>query len=163
MIVSEEEQSHIQEFFGHYYVMNASNDAFLARKGYQIPLQEFHCYCYGNRVGGERTLRLFQFVEMGEQGFHVYLQGEEKSIWVPDLVSLRRDIFQFKDQTSLFRSSFLYDPVEKMIFRLHLLHYFLYLPSVEKSCLVGLVSVEKKKQILKKLQKQCTKIERSIL
>lgn len=163
MLVGEEEREIAQETFAHYYVMNPKNDSFLARQGHQIVLSDFHCYCYGNKSDGQRHVRLFQFQKKSEEGFYVYLQEENESIWVRDLVTLRRDVFGFVDQTSLFRSSFLYDPVEKKLFRLHYLHYFLYFIEEGEDRPVGLVSVEKKKQILKKLQAHCMKLEKSIV
>ena len=164
MFVSDKEQGLIEEVFSHYYVMNHSNDLFLERVNYRVCLEQYNCYCYGNKAGdlGRRTIRLFQILGVGEKGFHIYLHEEEKSIWVSDLVSLRRDIFCFEDQTSLLRSTFLYDSVENKIFRLHLLHFFLYLIDEKKQEYVGMVSVEKKKQILRKLELQKEKLEKSI-
>jgi hypothetical protein len=162
MYTSEEEQKIVQDSFSHYYVANVSNDSFLERVAYRVCLDQFHCYCYGSKADGMRTIRLFQFIEIGLKGFHVYLYEECKSIWVADLVTLRRDIFCFQDQTSLLRSTFLYDEVEKKLLRLHLLHYFLYLTDEKTHEPVGLVSVTKKKQILRKLDLQREKIEKSI-
>jgi hypothetical protein len=158
-----EEQEIIQRVFTPYYVANPKNDSFLERVHYHVSLSHYHCYCYGNRVDGMRYVYRFQFLQWGEQGFQIDIYEKQEVVWVRDLVSLRRDLFEFVDQTSLLRSSFLYDPVEKKMFRLHYLHYFLYLFHVEENQEKDLVHRDKKKQILKKAQAQVQKLEKSLL
>lgn len=160
---TDEEAEVVQNSFSNYYVFNPKNDGFLLRFHYQVKLNQYHCYCYGNTKEGVRCIHRFQFVCMHTVGYDVYLEQEKKVVYVRDLISLRRDFFHFVDRTSLFRSSFLYDPEEKKMFRLHYLHYYLYLPTVEQDRWIPLIETEKKKQILRKLRNQVLKVENSIL
>lgn len=162
MEYGEEEIRLVGENFSNYYVLNPNNDLFLERHQFRIQLEGYHCYCYGNTSEGIRGLCRFQFMSIEKGGYHVYVEEEQKVVYVKDLISLRRDYFHFVDRTSLLRSSFLYDPVEKKFFRLHCLHLFLYLPSLHSTRWVGFVSKKKKNQILRKVELQYQKIQKSL-
>jgi hypothetical protein len=164
METTTEEQNVIASSFSNYYVFNPSNDQFLERHHFCVQLNQFHCYCYGNTKDGVRCIQFFQFVHIYPEGggYDVYVEKEKRIVYVRDLISLRRDFFEFIDRTSLFRSSFLYDPEEKKLFRLHYLHLYLYLPTRSEGEWIGFIKLEKKKQILKKLKSQYQKIQKSI-
>lgn len=113
----------VEEKLKFLYVHNNDISAFLEYNDLEILLHEYHCYCYGNK-NGVRTLfslRIHGVYKMKSRiHYFVSIPGiTEGPVWVSNALCLRRNFFTFEDKTSFFRSTFLYDPWTKDIYRLH--------------------------------------------
>lgn len=149
------------------YVINPKDDSFLERHQYHIPLETFTLFTYGTLKNSIRAIHEFRILSYhSKEGYQVQFFSNEENqwqepFWVKDFNALRKQYFCYQDQTSLLRSTFAYDSVEKQFFRLYLLRYYITVPIKNSSLRHPYVSLEKKKVILKEKTKALVKFERS--
>jgi len=123
--------------FGFHYMHNANHDSFLTKFNYFVPLHYFYCFMYGN-VNNSRKLIMLRFLgqcKAKTSKTHYYIQLHEECspnpsepFWVEDIQKFRVHFYQFEGVVNFLRTTFLYDPHEKELFRLHEIRYFLHLP-----------------------------------
>ena len=188
--LNKHEFTYITDRLSQFYINNESPFEFLESVQYRIPLQDYLCACYGVERSSCRSRRIEFFRFMGIvnnnggyiiQNYVLPIQSSEEDevlfvceepILINDCNHLRQNIFDFQDKTSLFRSTLFYNKQSNQLFRIHCVFQFITLPvyisfynPVNESQILYhqfLVSLPKKKQILKRLLKQISLCEASI-
>lgn len=125
----------VQTRFGYHYMYNANHDSFLTKYNYFVPLHYFYCFMYGN-INHTRKLIMVRFLGQCKAKTlktHYYIQTYENGtpsdpFWVEDIQKFRTHFYHFDGVVNFLRTTFLYDPHEKELFRLHEIRYFLHLP-----------------------------------
>lgn len=117
---------------------------FLERHNFQINLANYICYTIGNS-NNQRYINAFQFI--GECSCHKlknyyirwwntaefdeynkYSHFDSIQFWVHSGMTLRKNFFIYDDRMSLFRTTFIFDPLSKLFFRLSYIIAYIFIP-----------------------------------
>lgn len=131
-----------------HFIRNPSIDEFVKRLDFKINLTNYICYNVGY-IDNVKLIQSFQIIGVCTTGIQYYkirwwntafsLSDDEIKLqstadfWVHSGVALRKNFFLFEDRFSLFRSSFLYDPLCGSFFRLFTLQDFLHIDELVPS------------------------------
>lgn len=130
----------------HTYIRNLPYEKFLEKKNHVLQLQNYICYTTGI-AGGKRIVHAFRFIHessnskiksyhiqwwdtAAHEHIHTHSQFQSICFWVHSGMSLRKNFFLYEDRLSLFRSTFIHDPVSGFYHRLSALSSFINIPEI---------------------------------
>lgn len=134
-------QEHLVFFRQTHFVRNAPIDDFVNRVSKKIILADYMCYNVGY-INDKKFIQSFQILKAhitGIQNYYIrwwntaFSYSEEDAsldyteFWVHSGSALRKNFFLFEDRFSLFRSTFLFDPISETFFRLFTIEQYLVL------------------------------------
>lgn len=123
----------------HNYLKNPSPNEFIKKYEYNVPLDEFICYCVG-LIDYKRSVQCIRILKKTptEKITTMLIQWFDPAnpltnsilFWVNSGVCLKRLFFLNEDQLNFFRSTFIYDPVLDQYFRLSNIMNFIRLTEI---------------------------------
>lgn len=125
-------------------IKNHCSFNFLERHNFKICLNEFICYTIGNS-NGRKYINCFKFlaqncsyklknyyIKWWNTGTHEEITNntifDSINFWVHSGMTLRKNFFNYEDRMSLFRTTFIYDSVDNLFFRLSYINSYLFIP-----------------------------------
>jgi len=127
-------------------IRNECFSAFLEHNNFIIDLRNFICYTIGN-AENKRIVNCFSFIGQSNSDkmcnylvkwwntatFKDYSDDQKFEcieFWVHSGMALRKAFFNYEDKMSLFRSTFIYDEINKKFYRLVNLNSFIHIPII---------------------------------
>lgn len=132
------EKECVDYLINHSYIKNSPPENFLREYMYQIPIQNFICYCVGI-FENERKIQCIRILgktpsdkisTIHVEWYNPENYSESTQFWVNSGVSLKRHFFLYQDQLNFFRSTFIFFPELMQYYRISSILNYIHLPEI---------------------------------